>query len=141
MFEDESSTRRRPRGFRKKQQQHQHMKMYGNATYYPECNTIATGNEIQSYPPQTYSSYEYSSSVASSASVPPPPSYVTQENSYFTTIVGPDNLTAYRTHATASPAATAGISQPNSVLDFTASYASSPSVYGSSAYNNGSDST
>lgn len=72
MFEDEGSLRRRPRGFRRKQQ----MKVYSNAggTFYPP--TVYDGTSLNDAPncyPAPYSSYDYPGSTPSGP--PPPPTF------------------------------------------------------------------
>jgi len=69
MFEDEGSLRRRPRGFRRKQQ----MKAYSSSgTFYPSANYDGPGqlnvSEIPNCYPSTYPTYDY----GNSPSVPPP---------------------------------------------------------------------
>uniref|UniRef100_A0A336MBN4 CSON013335 protein n=1 Tax=Culicoides sonorensis TaxID=179676 RepID=A0A336MBN4_CULSO len=129
MFEDEGSTRRRPRGFRKKQ----NMKPYGsvNPSYYQsisECNGISAGNEIQSpYSTQPYTTYEYAPSVPSTV----PHTYVPQENSYYSMVSAAD-LPTYRQHQSSSPSSVVG---QNPVAE----YAPYP-IYTSSPYNNSSGS-
>ncbi|XP_063698004.1 forkhead box protein F1 [Culicoides brevitarsis] len=124
MFEEEGSSRRRPRGFRKKQM----IKPYPNPAYYSnmsEC--IGSSSEIQSpyTATQSYTTYECNSTVPTSAV---PPTYVTQEGSFYPTIVTADNLTAYRPYA--SPP-----SAPGTVLEY-ASYPSATTAhYGTSPYN------
>lgn len=134
MFEEEGSSRRRPRGFRKKQL----IKTYPghpghNPAYYSsisECNAV--GTEIQSpYAGQPFTTYEYSSAgVPASSTVPP--TYVTQENNFYPSIVSSDNLTTYRPHAS-SPAG------QSSVLEYSG-YQPSAGIYGANPYNNSSGS-
>lgn len=128
MFEEEGSSRRRPRGFRKK---HMNKPYPGhNTAYYTnmsEC--IGNTNEIQSpYSGQSFAAYEYSPVPTSTV----PPTYVTQENNFYPSLVNTENLSAYRPHA--SPP-----SGQNPLVEY-ASYSSPAGIYGPSPYNNNSGS-
>jgi len=71
MFEDEGSLRRRPRGFRRKQQ----MKSFSNpSSFYPPSSYDSTQLNVTDIPncyPSSYPSYSHEYSAASVQSAPP----------------------------------------------------------------------
>lgn len=120
MFEEEGSSRRRPRGFRKKQM----VNAGHNPAYYTNMSEAIGGhtNDIQSpYSSQSFP-YEYSSVPTSTV----PPTYVTQENNFYPLNVNSEHLTAYRPHA--SPP-----NGQNSMVEY-GSYTPAAGIYGSSPY-------